>query len=54
MKETEALLEVRRQVSEHYRQIIELLGEDMDREGLKKTPMRVAKAMQFILKIRFK
>ena len=49
-KETEALLEVRRQLSDHYCQIIELLGEDTDREGLKKTPMRVAKAMQFLLK----
>ena len=49
-KETEALLEVRRQLSDHYRQIIELLGEDTDREGLKKTPVRVAKAMQFLLK----
>ena len=33
----------------HYRQIIELLGEDPDREGLVKTPARVAKAMQFLL-----
>ena len=50
MKDTEALLEVRQQLSEHYRRIIELLGEDTAREGLKKTPMRVAKAMQFLLK----
>lgn len=33
----------------HYRQIIELLGEDPEREGLVKTPVRVAKAMQFLL-----
>lgn len=32
----------------HYRAIIELLGEDAEREGLLKTPERIAKAMQFI------
>jgi GTP cyclohydrolase I len=31
-----------------YRQIIPLLGEDPEREGLQKTPMRVAKAMQVL------
>ena len=32
----------------HYREIIKLIGEDADREGLVKTPLRVAKAMQFM------
>lgn len=32
----------------HYKSIIELLGEDTGREGLQKTPMRVAKAMQIL------
>ena len=32
----------------NYREVISLLGEDPDREGLKKTPERIAKAMQFI------
>lgn len=32
----------------HYREILRLLGEDNSREGLLKTPERVAKAMQFI------
>lgn len=31
----------------HYKEIITLLGEDVDREGLIKTPERVAKAMLF-------
>ena len=38
-----------REISEHYRKIIGLLGEDVQREGLEKTPLRVAKAMQFLL-----
>ena len=32
----------------HYREAIKLLGEDPDREGLLKTPERIAKAMQYI------
>ena len=35
-------------LSYHYREILKLLGEDPDREGLVNTPQRVAKAMQFI------
>lgn len=35
-------------IAEHYKQIISLLGEDTDREGLLDTPIRVAKAMQFM------
>lgn len=35
-------------LSYHYHEIIKLLGEDIDREGLLQTPLRVAKAMQFM------
>ncbi len=37
------------QIAEHYKQIIQLLGENTDREGLLKTPERVSKAMQFLM-----
>ena len=36
------------ELSRHYYDILRLLGEDPDREGLQKTPMRVAKAMQVL------
>lgn len=32
----------------HYKEILRLLGEDPEREGLQITPLRVAKAMQFL------
>lgn len=35
-------------LASHYKSIISLLGEDPDREGLQKTPIRVAKAMQIL------
>ena len=36
------------ELAAHYKEIIGLLGEDTSREGLEKTPMRVAKAMQIL------
>lgn len=36
------------ELTEHYRDILRLLGEDVEREGLLKTPLRVAKAMQVL------
>ncbi len=35
------------ELQKHYKEILRLLGEDINREGLLKTPERVAKAMQF-------
>ena len=34
-------------LSVHYEEVLKILGEDVNREGLLKTPERVAKAMQF-------
>ena len=50
LKETTELLQAREALCRNYREIITLLGEDPDREGLQKTPLRVAKAMQFLLR----
>ena len=36
------------ELAEHYTEVLKLLGEDPEREGLVKTPMRVAKAMQIL------
>lgn len=36
-------------IATHYHEIIKLLGEDPEREGLLKTPERVSKAMQFLM-----
>ncbi|MCD6556514.1 MAG: GTP cyclohydrolase I FolE [Bacteroidales bacterium] len=36
------------EITKHYKEILKLLGEDVSREGLEKTPYRVAKAMQFM------
>lgn len=39
-----------KELSTNYESIIRQLGENPDREGLKKTPERVAEAMQFLTK----
>ena len=50
MKETEVRSQESgvEELAAHYHQILTLLGEDPEREGLLKTPMRVAKAMQVL------
>ena len=42
--------EVTAQIAAHVKEILDLLGEDSGREGLVKTPERVAKALQFLTK----
>ena len=36
------------EIKNNFERIIDLLGEDKDREGLKKTPLRAAKALKFL------
>ena len=36
------------ELAAHYKDVLRLLGEDTEREGLQKTPIRVAKAMQIL------
>ena len=36
------------QLQEHYEAILRILGEDPQREGLQKTPLRMARSMQFL------
>jgi GTP cyclohydrolase I len=49
MKKIEKLSPETVKLAAHYREIISLLGEDVNREGLLKTPVRVAKSLQFLL-----
>ena len=42
--------EVTEKLAAHVREILSLIGEDSSREGLVKTPERVAKALQFLTK----
>jgi len=41
---------VTEELAAHYREILRLIGENPSREGLLKTPLRVARSMQFLTK----
>ena len=41
--------ETTNKLAEYYYEIIKLIGDDPNREGLQRTPIRVAKAMQFLM-----
>ena len=38
-----------KELSQHYKEIIKLIGENTLREGLEKTPERVGQAIQFLM-----
>ncbi len=42
--------EVTAEIAGHVKEILRLLGEDTEREGLQKTPERVAKSLQYLTK----
>jgi len=50
MELSEKDIERKSEIAFHYKKILELLGEDTEREGLLKTPERVAKALMFFTK----
>jgi len=47
-KETAAALEKREEIAALVRRLLELLGEDPEREGLRHTPERVERALRFL------
>ena len=49
-REDEYDLQTTQEIAGHIKQILALLGEDPEREGLLKTPERVAKSLQYLTK----